>query len=197
MGEVDVTDLVGEHYNLLAALAEKDAARGNAVVEAMLGEIEGLEADLEMVPLVAGAIEGDVKELESRKRSRSLVKEMESKCAELREKVAYYTVPDEYTAKYDALIADLTEGMTIPEIQQAIAAERKRETKNKQEQQNLSEIESLKASLAQLYDLATAASSKCQYMLKDGDNDVKQAQKKSKRDRESRRSKDSASPVPK
>ncbi|KAJ9468963.1 hypothetical protein DIPPA_35638 [Diplonema papillatum] len=191
MSEIDLSTLVAEHYKLVGALVEKNKETADACIEAIGDEAEEIESMCDLLPLAwKAALEDSAEAQRTFEKAGTRLVETERKCESLKRKVEHLRITEEYTSKFDALLADLASNKTIAELESEIDAERRYQQKHKPDPLEADDLKILKVHLSQLFDMASIAIQKCQFLEEDEPN-----AKKTKRD--SKKAKDSsASPPP-
>ena len=127
---LDLTELVGYHYSLLAALTDKDAERASDVLESLADEVEDVYVGCDVIISTYEAVTGDKRKLETQlSHSGDRTLEVQRKIKDLRRRVDQSRIAEEDIAKYDALIDDLSTGKSIPDLLAEIELQKKKTAK--------------------------------------------------------------------
>eukprot|EP01061_Rhynchopus_euleeides_P029730 TRINITY_DN4907_c0_g1_i1.p1 TRINITY_DN4907_c0_g1~~TRINITY_DN4907_c0_g1_i1.p1 ORF type:complete len:194 (+),score=79.37 TRINITY_DN4907_c0_g1_i1:74-655(+) len=188
MSHLDLSGLAAAHYKLLAAVTSREGGEAAQQLANAKEEADSLLAESSIVELECKALEADAAQLKRRSQEiRGKTQEVDEACQKLRHEADHYHITEECTAKYDALLEDLTVGKSLQELAEEVRQEEQHQSKQETDACDESELDALKVHLSQLYDVACIASARCRYVLSttDGEGEGERAQKKRKREQPS------------
>ena len=167
---IQLNDLVGAHYSLLAALTDKNVSLVNDAIEVISTEVDELKSECQLIPLGIAAVKGDTAKVqEKHSDGKKKLKEVGRECDKLKKEIEKYAITEECMAKCNSLLTEIESGPQLPTEedkaqQRATAESRKAEAASAE-----IELQSLKSHLSQLHDMSTIALAKIKYITTEED----------------------------